>query len=136
SLSNPDALLEKMIKYKPTGGTSFNNGIKKASQIIDNYHKPSKTNVVIFLSDGEDSTPEQDLRILSNTTSIVGGFFDLFGGNSHDQGSLQEMANIAKGYLPKSSNNKDSLKCEYVRVIDQINLIGHFYEDTAWPANY
>ncbi|RHZ90025.1 hypothetical protein Glove_9g277 [Diversispora epigaea] len=143
SLSNPDALLEKMVKYGPTGGTSFKNGIKKAAEMID----PSKTNVVIFLSDGEDRTPESELRTLcqkekdkgsylylytikfadvANTTSVR--LFRLVGRNanySRDQGSLSEMAKIAKEYLP---NNRDSLKCEYVRAIDQIDLVTHFYK--------
>ncbi|CAG8550972.1 2122_t:CDS:2, partial [Diversispora eburnea] len=136
SLSNPDALLEKMIKYKPTGGTSFDNGIKKAAEIID----PSKSYLYLYTIKFAGTTG------IANTTSIVGGFFGLFGGNSHgqgrntnyshDQGSLQEMANIAKEYLPKSSNNKDSLKCEYVRVIDRIDLIGHFYEVAESIRNY
>lgn len=59
-------------------------------------------------------------------------FFNIFGtkktNNTHDtryQVILQKMADIAKEYLPKSSN-KNSLTCQYARADDQIDLINHF----------
>ncbi|RHZ89869.1 hypothetical protein Glove_9g267 [Diversispora epigaea] len=136
SLSNPDELLEKMIEYEPKGDTSFREGIKKAAEIVDIYPNPSKTNVVIFLSDGRDSTPESELRTLCQKEKDKGSFLYLYvisfsGGGLldkvmlNDNRSLQKMAFIAKEYLPESS---DSLKCQYASAINQINLIDHFYE--------
>lgn len=39
--------------------------------------------------------------------------------------SLQKMVDIVSEYLPKT-NDKDSLKCQYVLAIDQIKLTEHF----------
>ncbi|RHZ89868.1 hypothetical protein Glove_9g264 [Diversispora epigaea] len=130
-LSNPDAFLEKMIQYKPTGSTSFSKGIKKASQIIDKYHNSFKTNVVVFLSDGLDETPKEDLKKICQKEKDRGSYLYLYTvmfANNQNEPSLQTMANIANEYLPKSSSNEDSLKCQYFHASDLNELTKNFYQ--------
>ncbi|RIA83800.1 hypothetical protein C1645_833247 [Glomus cerebriforme] len=72
SLSDPERLLTKMMKHQPTGDNYYHEGIKKASEIIDKYYDASKTNVIIFLSDGEYHAPEPELRSLCERESNRG----------------------------------------------------------------
>ncbi|GBC16228.2 hypothetical protein GLOIN_2v1865248 [Rhizophagus irregularis DAOM 181602=DAOM 197198] len=132
SLSNPEQLLTKMMAYTPIGDNYYHEGIKKASEIIDKYYDASKTNVIIFLSDGEYHAPEPELRSLcqreANRGSPIYLYTIMFTGSttySYYGQSLQKMVDIVSEYLPKT-NDKDSLKCQYVLAIDQIKLTEHF----------
>ncbi|CAG8550727.1 10371_t:CDS:10, partial [Funneliformis caledonium] len=132
SLSKHEELLTKMMKFRPGGDNYYNIGIYKASEIFNKYYDASKTNVIIFLSDGEYHAPETELRRLCEreanrgspiflyTIMFTGGTFHMTYGKS-----LQRMADIASEYLPKT-NDKDSLKCQYVLAMNQIKLTEHF----------
>ncbi|CAG8439066.1 4374_t:CDS:10 [Diversispora eburnea] len=129
SLTNPDELLQIMMTYNFTGGTSFATGINAASTIIQNYHNPLKTNVVIFLSDGSCETPEEEVRYLCSRERNRGSYLFLytvmFAGDGQHDSSLKNMANIANEYLPKTKD-RQSLTCKYVHAIDGIKLTEHF----------
>ncbi|CAB5380453.1 unnamed protein product [Rhizophagus irregularis] len=101
SLSNPEQLLTKMMAYTPIGDNYYHEGIKKASEIIDKYYDASKTNVIIFLSDGEYHAPEPELRSLcqreANRGSPIYLYTIMFTGSttySYYGQSLQKMVDI------------------------------------------
>ncbi|RIB16915.1 hypothetical protein C2G38_2188736 [Gigaspora rosea] len=136
NLANSKEILQEMMKYSAGGGTNFAKGIKSASNLIKTYHDPLKINLIIFLSDGYGSVPENELRDLCQLEKDLGQFT----GNSNDYprmysflhsqntptvNSLEKMVMIANEYLTKCSD-KDSLKCEYVLAVDEIKLIDHF----------
>ncbi|CAG8501198.1 7794_t:CDS:10 [Ambispora gerdemannii] len=147
SLSNIEELLNKMMKFTPTGNTSYYEGLKKASEIIEKYHDPKRTNVIIFLSDGLCKTPESELRnlcqrevnkgtplylytVLFNSYAAKsevdkGYFYNLLNSHNNWNQSLQEMAAIATEYLPQSTG-RDALKCKYTLAIDEIELTKYF----------
>ncbi|CAG8642418.1 8285_t:CDS:10, partial [Ambispora gerdemannii] len=114
SLSNPEQLLEKMMKFDADGGTSFHAGINKAAEIIEKYYDRQKTNVIIFLSDGEAITPDSELRSLCQREVNKGAplylYTVMFGSDGGQP--LQQMANIATEYLSRSTSG-DVLKCQY-----------------------
>ncbi|CAG8799845.1 35150_t:CDS:2, partial [Racocetra persica] len=132
SLSNSDELLQIMLGYYPQGDNYYHEGIKKAAEVIETYYDPSRTNVIIFLSDGEYHPPEPELRSLCQREKDKGTYLYLytimFTGSSHYASygqSLQKMADIATEYLPKNAD-KESLKCQYVLAINEIMLTEHF----------
>ncbi|CAG8645767.1 11144_t:CDS:2, partial [Ambispora gerdemannii] len=133
SLSNTEELLNKMMSFTPTGDNLYHEGIKKAAEIIANYYDPKKTNVIIFLSDGEYHPPEPELRSLCQREANKGTPLYLYtimftgssGYHAHWGQSLQKMADIATEYLPRSTS-KDALKCQYVLAMNEIKLTEHF----------
>ncbi|CAG8473346.1 38766_t:CDS:10 [Gigaspora margarita] len=132
SLSNPDELLQIMQGYHPQSGTYYHEGIKKAAEVIETYYDPSRTNVIIFLSDGEYHPPEPELRSLCQREKDRGTYLYLYtimftGSSTHTRygQSLQKMADIATEYLPKNAA-KESLKCQYVLAINEVTLTEHF----------
>ncbi|CAG8444245.1 12971_t:CDS:10 [Acaulospora morrowiae] len=133
SLANSDELLEIMLRYSPGGGTYYREGIKKATDVIQGHYDPSKTNVIIFLSDGENNPPENELRSLCQREKDRGTYLFLYtimftgssGSHARYGQSLQKMADIASEYLPRS-NDKESLKCQYVYAMNEIILTEHF----------
>ncbi|RIA79540.1 hypothetical protein C1645_840461 [Glomus cerebriforme] len=72
TLSDPERLLTKMIEHQPTGDNYYHEVIKKTSEIIDKYYDASKTNVIIFLSDGEYHILEPELCSLYERESNRG----------------------------------------------------------------
>ncbi|KAG9300637.1 hypothetical protein G9A89_023435 [Geosiphon pyriformis] len=158
SLSNSDELLEKMMQYRPLGDTSYKAGILKVADIINQHYDSKKTNVIVFLSDGEDHAPESELRNLCQREANRGsplllytikftGVSDSLGkkikrwgdyvtgkGDSRDQ-SLLKMADIATEYLPKG-DSKDALKSQYVLAVNEIELIEHFTEVASSLRNH
>ncbi|CAG8632178.1 3585_t:CDS:2, partial [Ambispora gerdemannii] len=127
SLSNTEQLLSKMMKFNANGGTSFHAGINKAAEIVEKYHDRQKTNVIIFLSNGECSVPESGLRSLCQREVKKGAplylYTVMFG--SYENQSLQQMADIETEYLPRSTS-KDVLRCQYLFGLNEIKLIEHF----------
>ncbi|CAJ0912222.1 15411_t:CDS:2 [Entrophospora sp. SA101] len=100
-LSDLDKFLDIMIEHSPCDGTNFELAIQKAGFLIDKYYDPTKTNIIIFLSDGEGGSPDAQLE------------------------NILKMANIAQKYLPANSSPQ-SLKCQYTKTIDEIALANHF----------
>ncbi|KAG9305010.1 hypothetical protein G9A89_007413 [Geosiphon pyriformis] len=130
SLSNSDELLRIMMQYHPSGGTCYQAGILKVADIINQYHDPTRTNIVLFLSDGESyGSHDQELRDLCNREASRGSplflYTVLFAADGHSGQSLKTMVDIANQYHPKG-NAKDALKCQYALAVDEIKLAMHF----------
>ncbi|CAH1767672.1 9095_t:CDS:2 [Entrophospora sp. SA101] len=136
-LSDLDKFLDIMIEHSPCDGTNFELAIQKAGFLIDKYYDPTKTNIIIFLSDGEGGSPDAQLenicRVNQQRGSLLYLYTILFGSDSNSQfvrffdsdPSLVKMANIAQKYLPANSSPQ-SLKCQYTKTIDEIALANHF----------
>ncbi|CAI2180537.1 19077_t:CDS:10, partial [Funneliformis geosporum] len=127
-LTDPEKLFDIMIKNKPGGGTSFKRAINKAGSLISSHYDHSRTNVIIFLSDGEDDVPGRQLHDICKENQTRGQLFlnsYILFGNESATSSLEEMANIAHSY---HTNNKSSgdLRCQFTRVIDENILVNHF----------
>ncbi|KAG9305016.1 hypothetical protein G9A89_007419 [Geosiphon pyriformis] len=116
SLSNSDELLRIMRQYHPSGGTSYQAGILKVADIINQDHDPT-------------SSHDQELRNLCNREASRGSplflYTVLFAADGHSGQSLKTMVNIANQYHP-TSNVKDGLKCQYALAVDEIKLAMHF----------
>ncbi|CAG8512372.1 14490_t:CDS:10, partial [Funneliformis caledonium] len=135
SLSKPEELLTKMMKFNPNGWTPYQVGIKKASEIIDKYYNCLKTDIIIFLSDGENTgdDPEPELRRLCEKEMNRGSpiflytimFNNSFSLSCHYESQLKRMVDIASEYLPKT-NDKVSLKCQYVLATNETKLTENF----------
>ncbi|CAG8473542.1 7953_t:CDS:10 [Ambispora leptoticha] len=129
NLSDTEELLNMMMKFTPAGGTFFREGIKKAAEIIEKYYDPKKTNVIMFLSDGECDTPELTLRNLCQREVNKGTplylYTVLFNNHAKFGESLKKMADIATEYLPQPTS-KDLLKCQYTLAVNEIELNEHF----------
>ncbi|CAG8691510.1 11749_t:CDS:10, partial [Racocetra persica] len=128
TLTNSEELLRVMKEYTAEGGTNFANGINKATKLIKTHRDPSKINLILFLSDGCGSAPEEELRHLCQLETDLGFMPFNQKSNNSNVNSLEKMVDIAKEYLPKAYD-KDSLKCGYVHAVDEINLINHFTQD-------
>lgn len=49
-----DDVIEKLLEFKPSGGTNFRNALKKADEIISKYQDDFEK-YIVFLTDGEDN---------------------------------------------------------------------------------
>ncbi|CAG8505503.1 11510_t:CDS:10 [Funneliformis caledonium] len=132
-LTEPKNLLDKMIEHQPCGGTCFELAIQKAGTLISSHYDPTRTNIIIFLSDGECETPEKQLRDICKENQTRGSplyLYTVLFSNDSNKSSLEEMANIAKSY---HTNNKSSdvLRCQFTRAIDDIKLVNHFTDMAA-----
>ncbi|CAG8461669.1 10314_t:CDS:2, partial [Dentiscutata heterogama] len=90
-------------------------------------HK-ARANVIIFLSDGECSTPKGQLEQICKYNSDKGNPLYLItvlfaGGN--DSPSLREMAEIASRYHPANTIG-NALRCQFTSVMTEINLVNTF----------
>ncbi|CAI2161359.1 15834_t:CDS:10 [Funneliformis geosporum] len=111
NLTESGALLTTMLQYKTGGGKNFDLAIRKAGDLIYSYFDPTKTNVIILLSDGECGIPTNQLKISIN--------------NDSQSQSLEEMARIAQSYHPPNTSS-DALRCQFVRTTNEPNLVNHF----------
>ncbi|CAG8505521.1 11511_t:CDS:10 [Funneliformis caledonium] len=127
-LSNPKILLDKMTEHQPLGGTRFELAIQKAGSLITSHYDPARTNIIIFLSDGECNTPEKQLRDICKENQTIRTplylYTVLF---SSDSGisSLKEMATIAQTYHVNAISS-GGLHCQFTQAINEINLVDHF----------
>ncbi|GBB83177.1 hypothetical protein RclHR1_00010059 [Rhizophagus clarus] len=131
-LTDPKDLLNIMLKHNVSGRTNYDLAIQKAGSLIETYFEPKKENIIIFLSDGECSTPKSQIRAICEKSKAKGSplylYTVLFGKDSRDN-TLKEMANVAQSY--HTANASSALKCQFNSAIDEINSIDHFNEVAA-----
>ncbi|CAI2192234.1 4778_t:CDS:10, partial [Funneliformis geosporum] len=121
-------LLDAMIVHKPNSETCFESAIKKAGSLISFHYDPTRTNGIIFLSDGECVIPERQLHHVFEESQTRGFplylYTVLFSSNSSFS-CLEEMAKIVQSYH-NNYISSDSLQSQFTRAIDEIRLVNHF----------
>lgn len=131
SIFDTDFIQNKLIEKGTGKGTRFSRAIKKTEQVIDKYFDISRLNVVMFLSDGEEHFPENELVDMCRKNKDKGSpiFFNTihFGHSSSGAGVLQKMAETAQTYHDTSYSN-NNMQCKFVRAPDTICLIDNFTE--------
>ncbi|CAJ0904909.1 2921_t:CDS:2, partial [Entrophospora sp. SA101] len=127
-LSDADKFLGTMVQHNASGGTNFDLAIQKAGFLVDKYYDPTKTNIIIFLSDGKCGSPDARLENICRVNQQRGSplylYTVLFSSDSSSP-SLVKMADIAQSHLPTNSSSQ-SLKCQFTRAIDEIALANYF----------
>ncbi|CAG8778073.1 9192_t:CDS:10, partial [Gigaspora margarita] len=130
TISDIDFIQDKLKDKVPSGGTSFNEAVRRADRVIDKYFNSFRLNVIIFLSDGEDSLPEDELMKICQKNKEKGSplYFNTIHFGSSDNNVLKEMANIAQKYHDTSSDDtsSDNAQCKYTTTPDTISLINSF----------
>jgi len=129
NLGSFDNYLAMMLQHEPDGGTNFRVALDDAGRLLQQHHDPSKTNVVLFLSDGEcsiaDRTVEKFCVNSKNLGSPVFLFTILFSNSISSRSSLERMAEIAASHHePRASGSE--LKCGFYRALDEVRLADHF----------
>ncbi|CAG8527594.1 5810_t:CDS:10 [Scutellospora calospora] len=127
-LKDPESLLNMMLQHNYRVGTNFNNAVLKAGSLIDNHFNPSKTNIILFCSDGKCGVPNEELKSICSKNQKRGSpiFLNtILFSNNLECPSLQHMADIAQSYLPKATNSS-ALRCQFTRVIDEVILVNTF----------
>ncbi|CAG8727313.1 5341_t:CDS:10, partial [Gigaspora margarita] len=127
-LTNYNSFVNDMLQYSARGGTDFNKAIQKAGFLIDTHFDPTKTNVVIFCSDGECGVPDGQLNNICSRNKQKGSpifLQTILFSSSVTSPSLQKMAEIAQKYLPQQTSS-GALKCQFTRAIDEVNLVNTF----------
>ncbi|CAG8634848.1 3170_t:CDS:10, partial [Funneliformis caledonium] len=127
-LTDPMKLLNKMIEHQPEGGTRFTLAIQKAGSLISSYHDPSRTNIIIFLSDGECNIPTSQLHDIckeNQTRRSPLYLYTVLFSNDSNSSSLEEMAKIVQSYHTNDISS-GGLRCQFTRAINEINLVNHF----------
>ncbi|CAE6448602.1 unnamed protein product [Rhizoctonia solani] len=127
--STTEQLIENLISSRPGGGTSFSAAIEKARDLIETNWRDKRMPVVIFLSDGECSVPEMDVRSLSQITPLA--FYTISFGTEAHSNSLQIMACIAHEVYATSNGpgRADTTNpCAYMNAIDLIQLAQTFLD--------
>ncbi|GBB83356.1 hypothetical protein RclHR1_10090003 [Rhizophagus clarus] len=119
-----DFLFNKMLEYQTRGGTDFGVAIEKADLLINKHFDATKTNIVIFLSDGEADVPEYDLDSIckrnAKKNSPIYLHTVLFGLDTGSD-SLERMVDIAKKYTPPGP-----VTCSFTKVMDEVVLTNLF----------
>ncbi|CAG8464426.1 13684_t:CDS:10 [Dentiscutata erythropus] len=129
SIFDTDFIQNKLIEKGTGRGTRFGGAIKKTEEVIDKYFDISRLNVVMFLSDGEEHFPENELVVMCRKNKDKGSpiFFNTihFGHSSSGAGVLQKMAETAQTYHDTNYSN-NNMQCKFVRAPDTICLIDNF----------
>ncbi|CAI2177086.1 2129_t:CDS:10 [Funneliformis geosporum] len=125
---DPMKMLDIMIQHHPDNGSNFILAIQKAGSLISSYHDPTRTNIIIFLSDGECYIPEKQLHEVFKENQSRGSllylYTVLFSSNSASS-SLEEMAKIAQSYHTNYTSS-GCLRSQFTRAINEISLVNHF----------
>jgi len=130
--STPDQMLNQCLTMS-AGGTNFNAALKSAQSVMQTNWSTERTPVIIFLSDGECSIPDQTTYDICNAAVRLGKGLSFhtvgFGPDSSSQ-SLRRMAQIATEVHrraprdPLSPAGQDP--CSFSRAIDTIQLATTF----------
>ncbi|CAG8722220.1 42093_t:CDS:10, partial [Gigaspora margarita] len=127
---------KKLTEKRTGGGTCFKKAIAQIEQVIDNHFDISRLNVVIFLSDGLDKLPENELKNMCHknkkerksplyfNTIHFGESDNIYGKLNNGIDVLQKMAEIAQTYHDTSYSN--NMQCNYVKSPNTIHLIDSF----------
>ncbi|CAB4436250.1 unnamed protein product [Rhizophagus irregularis] len=121
---NADLLFNKMLQYENRGGTDFGVAIEKVDQLINKYFDATKTNIIIFLSDGEADVPEYDLDSICKRNAKKNSpiyLHTVLFGLDFGSDSLGRMVDIAKKYTPPGP-----VTCSFTKVMDEVVLTNLF----------
>jgi len=96
--SSPDQLLDIMLRRFTGGGTDFVEGIREAEDVMVKNWSTERTPIVIFLSDGQSSIPDERVRNLCLTATRLGkplSFHSVSFGPDCSVPVLRRMAEVA-----------------------------------------
>ncbi|RUS20070.1 hypothetical protein BC937DRAFT_86448, partial [Endogone sp. FLAS-F59071] len=137
-IGQSELVVEKMIKYSVEGGTNFSVAINEAARICkDHQDESTRIPIIIFLSDGDGTFPEGELRRLFESAPKAGVkpfLFTVLFGNSNGA-VLQMMAEFADKYhkdvaIKAGTDHptivKPDLKCQYYKALSEVQLSEHF----------
>ncbi|CAE6373798.1 unnamed protein product [Rhizoctonia solani] len=128
--STTEQLIENLISSRPRGGTSFLAALERIALILESNWNDDRIPVVIFLSDGEDSVPEQAIRTTCQMCIRLGTplhFYTISFGTPEHSNSLQSMAEIARSiYVTRPGSLSAQDACSYANAIDSIQLARTF----------
>ncbi|CAG8468542.1 16128_t:CDS:10 [Funneliformis caledonium] len=127
-LKDPKNLLDKMIEHQPCGLKSFELAIQKAGSLISSHYYSTRTNIVIFLSDGECDSPKMQLHEICKENQTRGSplyFYTVLYSSDSNSSSLKEMTTIAQSYHTKSTSSSN-LRCQFTHSTNKIHLVNHF----------
>jgi len=130
--SSPEQVINHCLN-RSTGGTNFNAALRSAQSVMEGNWSTERSPVIVFLSDGECSLPDQTTYDICNSAVRLGkglSFYTVsFGPDSSSQ-SLRRMAQIAEEVYRRAPRDplapavQDS--CSYTRAIDTIRLAETF----------
>ncbi|KAI9343866.1 hypothetical protein DFJ73DRAFT_840771 [Zopfochytrium polystomum] len=129
--STADQLLDRIIPYTASGGTSFQKAAQLSTQILNRNMTGDREFVLVLLSDGEDLLPHQETYDLCRIGAPLGKPVILYtvGFGRQDFSSLRGMANIANEvYRSAQPSVGASSPCGFYPALDQIALTTHFLE--------
>ncbi|CAG8707200.1 8001_t:CDS:10 [Funneliformis caledonium] len=127
-LKDPKNLLDKMIEHQPCGLKNFELAIQKAGSLISSHYDSTRTNIIIFLSDGECDTPKRQLHDICKENQTRGSplyFYTVLFSSVSNNFSLKEMTTIAQSYHTKSTSSS-SLRCQFTHSTDKVHLVKYF----------
>ncbi|KAF0384494.1 actin-like ATPase domain-containing protein [Gigaspora margarita] len=124
-ITDIDFVQDKLKGKVTKGGTNFRKAVREVDRVIDKHFNSFRLNVIIFLSDGQDRLPENELTNICQKNKEKGSplYFNTIHFGSTGGDVLRQMANIAQNYHDTSSN---STQCQYTRTPDTISLINSF----------
>ncbi|KDN33971.1 hypothetical protein RSAG8_12942, partial [Rhizoctonia solani AG-8 WAC10335] len=97
--STTEQLIDNLIAASPARGTNFQAAMERTQTVLETNWSTERTPVVIFLSDGEGSVPDQAIRATCQMCIRLGtplAFFTISFGTPRPSESLQLMARTAR----------------------------------------
>jgi len=98
--SSPDQLLGTVLRYQADGGTNFSGALRTGQAVMEQNWSTERTPVMIFLSDGECTVPDDAIQDVCRTAVRLGkplSFHAISFGPDTSSSSLRRMANLALG---------------------------------------
>ncbi|KAF8967726.1 hypothetical protein BDZ97DRAFT_507114 [Flammula alnicola] len=74
--SSPDQLLTRLLGYESNGGTDYSLAIRSVGEVMRQHWSTERAPVVVFLSDGECSMADEDMRTLCRAAIALGAAQD------------------------------------------------------------
>jgi hypothetical protein len=128
--SAPDALLATVLKYRPDGGTDFTSALQVARQAMETHWSTERTPVVIFLSDGEASMPDNAVSDICRRALARGKplSFHAVGFGTPNNQVLKRMAEIATQIQSTAPPDPlhPAVPSSYTEALDTIRLAETF----------
>ncbi|RUS18258.1 hypothetical protein BC937DRAFT_88981 [Endogone sp. FLAS-F59071] len=140
--------ITQMSQHTASGGTSFAQAMNEVTNVCIQHHDPSRVPIIIFLSDGEDSCPQDQLQQLFDTSAQIGAkpFLTtvLFGTDTSGRDVLKAMADYAEKHhqvtptrqysgnpqarqLPLGRPSSSSgFRCGFYNALDEVQLAEYF----------
>jgi hypothetical protein len=98
--SSPNQLLGAVLRYRTDRGTNFSGALRTGQDVMKQNWSTERTPVMIFLSDGECTAPDDAIQDLCRTAVRLGkplSFHAISFGPDSSSSSLRRMANLALG---------------------------------------